>query len=68
MRSRQESSKKSEQDTYNTGFPTIKGWYDCLVDGEVKERLYCFVCEMDRRRRYWVDSAGAKVLEEVRWR
>lgn len=67
MQSRQESSKKNEQDTYNAGFPTVKGWYDCLVDGE-QMQLYCFVCELDRRKRYWIDQDRQKVLDKVLWR
>ena len=53
---------------YREGFPEKKGWYDCLIDGEIEARLYCFICEMNRRKRYWVEANGDRVLDPVTWR
>ena len=53
---------------YRDGYPDHKGWYDCIIDGEAI-RLYCFICEMDRRKRYWVTEHQEKIIDEqVRWK
>lgn len=52
---------------WHKGFPEKKGWYDCRVDGE-EMKLYLFICEMNRKKRYWNDSEGRKIDEEVEWK
>ena len=56
------------KEEYRDGFPNVKGWYDCLIDDE-PIRLYCFICELARNRKYWVMEDGAKLVgERVLWR
>lgn len=57
-----------DKEEYRDGFPEKKGWYDCLIDDEVEEKLYCFICEMNRKKRYWTFSNGDRVLEKVKWK
>lgn len=66
MQSNQNITKNTETG-YKSGYPTRKGWYDCMIDEEPM-RLYCFICELKKRSPYWVDEAGQKVLDPVVWR
>ena len=60
--------EESNANEYHTGMPDRKGWYNCLIDGE-PIKLYCFICEMDRRKRYWVTAKQEKIIgEDVHWR
>lgn len=52
---------------WHTGYPERKGWYQCRIDG-VEVRLYCFICEMNRKKKYWVDETQMKIDDEVEWK
>ena len=51
---------------WNTGRPPRKGWYQCRIDG-IEIKLYCFICELNPRRWYWVDETQAQIDDEVEW-
>lgn len=53
-------------DDWHEGFPRVKGWYDCLVNGE-QMKLYHFVCALNGKHR-WVLPMGAYLNEPVLWR
>ena len=65
MISEQTTTNNSE---YRDGYPDMKGWYECLIDDE-PIKLYCFICELDRRKRYWITERQEKVIgERVLWK
>lgn len=51
---------------WNKGFPNRKGWYQCRIDG-IEIRLYFFICELNPKKRYWVDETQAQISDEVEW-
>lgn len=51
---------------WNTGKPPRKGWYQCRIDG-IEIKLYCFICELNPRKWYWVDETQARISDEVEW-
>lgn len=53
-------------DKWRMGQPNRKGWYQCRLDGE-EIRLYFFICELNPKKRYWHDTQGRRVDEDVEW-
>lgn len=56
----------ADQSEYKTGFPTVKGWYDCMIDG-IEIRLLHNYCELTGKHK-WIDEGGGLVSEPVMWR
>lgn len=48
------------------GYPNKKGWYKCKIDG-IEMRLYFFICELNPKKRYWVDETMGQIPDEVEW-
>lgn len=42
---------------YKDGWPRQQGWYECLVDGELKMMLKYYVCQVSMKP-HWVDHNG----------
>lgn len=51
---------------WHKGFPKRKGYYRCRIDG-VELQLYLFICELNPKKRYWVDSTGYQITDDVEW-
>lgn len=55
-----------EESKWHKGYPDRKGWYRCRIDG-IEIRLYLFICELNPRKRYWVDETQAQIMDPVEW-
>lgn len=51
---------------WNKGYPKNKGFYDCLVDGEVI-RMYHFICVMNGKHKWYV-SRSEEYHGDVLWK
>ena len=56
-----------DEQQWKKGFPNKKGWYRCRIDGE-EMTLYLFVCELNPKKKYWVDKNQNRMDEDVEWR
>lgn len=39
-----------DSEVYKDGWPRQQGWYECLVDGELKMMLKYYVCQVSMKR------------------
>ena len=56
-----------DEQQWKKGFPNKKGVYHCRIDGE-EMQLYLFVCTLNPKKKYWTDTSGRRIDEEVEWR
>lgn len=56
-----------DEQQWKKGFPNKKGVYRCRIDGE-EMQLYLFVCTLNPKKKYWTDTSGRRIDEEVEWR
>lgn len=58
--------RSDDSTKWHTGYPNRKGYYHCRIDG-VELQLYLFICELNPKKRYWVDETGFKISDPVEW-
>ena len=59
----------ADRTQYKPGTPDRKGHYQVLIDGELETTLYFFICELNPRKRYWVDADGSPLMDDdIMWK